>query len=375
MMRMAMLAAMAVLTAHGAAQPAMQVSAPPTPNPAPAPREPELALSLSLELSTEQGNRAAVVGRLQRTQLFTPGDQFDMTQRVSDLRREFAAKYASPTSWLRFNQFTHELRMGEYRQFITSEKKLATAQAAFRSFWLRQTAMGLLGLGWGAEVLRIDSTSSLAPYLADFIAREGRSSHAIPLLALWSYDRRKGDSTLPVGHFDQLALEWGSPLGNTTYVKADAMHESYWQFAPRMSAGFSLAAGAIRGTGGHLTPIGKRYYGGGVGSVRGYESGSLGPVDPSGASMGADRKLTASAEFLWHAFDLGPTPIIVSAFGDHGSFYRAERSAIDKESAASFGLGISVPMPFGLVRFSFADPNRDNSRTQRFQFDARASWR
>ena len=341
---------------------------------APAP-EPELVLSVSLELSTEQGNHAAVVGRLQRTQLFTPGDQLDVTQRVSDLRREFNAKYASPTSWMRFNQLTHELRMGEYRQFIANEKKLATAQAAYRNFWLRHTSLGLISLGWGTEVLRIDSTSSLAPYLADFIAREGRTSHAVPLLALWSYDRRQVETTLPNGHFDQLALEWGSPLGNTRYAKADAMHESYWRFAPRMSAGFNVSAGTIRGTGGHLVPIGKRYYGGGVGSVRGYDSGALGPVDASGASMGAERKLAGTVELLWHAFDIGPTPIILSAFGDHGTFFRAENSAIDKESAASHGLGISVPMPFGLVRFSFAEPNRDNGRTQRFQLDARASWR
>jgi outer membrane protein insertion porin family len=316
-----------------------------------------------------------VVGRLQRTHLFTTGDNLDVTQRVSDLRREFSAKYASPTSWMRFNQFTHELRMGEYRQFITSEKKLATAQAAYRNFWLRQTAAGMVGLGWGAELLRIESTTSLAPYLAEFVAREGKSSHAVPIFAFWSYDRRQGASVLPSGHFDQIALEWGSPLGNTPYMKADAIHESHWQFAPRMSAGFNVGFGAIRATGGHLTPIGKRYYGGGVGSVRGYDSGALGPVDASGASMGADRKLTASAELLWHAFDIGPTPIILSGFADHGTFYRAEKSAIDKESAASYGLGISVPMPFGLVRFSFADPNRDNGRTQRFQFDARASWR
>ncbi|MBL8519099.1 MAG: BamA/TamA family outer membrane protein [Betaproteobacteria bacterium] len=342
---------------------------------APALPEPELLLSLSFELSTEPGNRAAVVGRLQRTQLFTAGDSLDITQRVSDLRREMIAKYAAPTTWMRFNAVSHELRLGEYRQFITSEKRLATAQAAYRNFWMRQTAAGLVGAGWGAEVLRIDSSGTLAPYLAEFVSREGRTSRAVPILGLWSYDRRTGEALLPSGHFDQVALEWGSPIGNTTYVKADVVHESHWQFAPRWSAGFSVSAGAIRGTGGHLTPIGKRYYGGGVGSVRGYEGGSLGPIDSSGASMGADRKLAGNAEVLWHAFDIGPTPIILSGFGDHGTFYRAEGSTIDKESAGAYGLGISVPMPFGLVRFSFADPRRDTGRTQRFQFDARASWR
>jgi outer membrane protein assembly factor BamA len=91
--------------------------------------------------------------------------------------------------------------------------------------------------------------------------------------------------------------------------------------------------------------------------------------------MGANRKLAGNAEVLWHAFDIGPTPIILSVFADHGLFYRAENSAVDRISAASRGLGISVPMPFGIARFSFADPNRDNGREQRFQFDVRGNWK
>ncbi len=337
--------------------------------------EPELILSLSFELSTEAGNRAAIVGHLQRSHLFRDGDSVGITQRVSDLRKEMIATYSAPTSALNFSSVSHEIRIGEYRQFITAEKKLTTAQAAYRNIWARQTRFGLFGLGWGAEALRIDSTAGVAPYLAEYIAREGRTSHSIPVVFAWSNDRRQAGTLLPAGHFDQLAVEWGTPLGNTTYTRFDAAHESFWRLGPRVSGGFTVSAGNVAGLNGHLTPIGKRYYGGGVGSVRGYDNGSLGPVDVSGASMGANRKLVVNAEAMWHAFDIGPTPIIISAFGDHGRFFGAEKSAIDSASAASYGLGISVPMPFGIARFSFADPRRDNGRTQRFQFDARANWK
>lgn len=337
--------------------------------------DPELLLSLSFELSTEPGNRAAIVGRLQRTQLFKPGDSVDISLRVGDLRRELVSRYIAPTSLGLFSTVSHELRVGEYRQFVTAERKLATAQAAYRNLWARGTAWGALGVGWGAEALRIESNVTLAPYIADYVASEGPTSHSIPVFLLWTHDRRAVNSVLPSGHVDQINVEWGTPLGNTTYTKVDAMHESYWRFGSRVSGGFSITAGAVRGLDGHLTPIGKRFYGGGVGSVRGYENGALGPVDISGASMGADRKLTGNAEILWHALDIGPTPIIVSAFADHGRFYRAQNSAGDNASAASYGLGLSVPMAFGIVRFSFADPTRETARAQRFQFDARANWR
>ena len=337
--------------------------------------EPELLLSLSLEVGSEPGNAAAIAGRLQRTHLFRVGDAIDITQRFSALRKEMIAKYNAPVAWLVFSAVSHELRMGDYQQFITAEKKLSTGQAGYRNVWAWQTRRGVFGVGWGAEALRIDSTAGIAPYLADYVAREGRTSHGIPIFALWSYDRRDANSLLPAGHLNQLSVEWGTPLGNTTYTKIDATHESYWRFGSRVSAGMTLTAGSARGNRGHLTPIGKRYYGGGVGSVRGYESGSLGPVDSSGATMGADLMLVGNAEVLWHAFNIGPTPILLSVFADHGRFQRAEGSAVDRASAASRGVGISVPMSFGIARFFFADPNRDNGRGQRFQFDVRGNWK
>ena len=337
--------------------------------------EPELILTLSVELSAEPGNKAAVVGRIQRNHWLTAGDNVDIVQRVSSLRKEMVAKYTAPFARAGFQVMSHELRLGDYRQFITADKKLATQQAAYRNLYGRQTSLGLVGVGWGVEALRIDSAAGLAPYLADYVNREGATTQSIPLLLYWAMDRRRGDGILPKGHFDQLSLEWGLPFADVPYTKVDVVHESYWQIASTVSTGFNVAWGRLDGRDGHLSPIGKRYYGGGTGSVRGYESGALGPLDVSGANMGAERKATGTAEVLWHAFDIGQTPIIISLFSDHGRFSRGNNSTVDNVSAGSQGLGISVPMPFGIARFYFADPNRENLRTQRFQFEARASWR
>lgn len=362
---LAAVAAMSPLLA-AAAEPA--VTTPPVP-------DPELALSISVELSDEPGNKAALVGHLQRTQLFKPGDNLDITQRISDLRTEMIAKYSAPFAWAGFHAVSHELRLGDYRQFITADKKLATRQGAYRNLYGRQTGIGLIGVGWGLEALRIDSAAALAPYLADYVAREGASTLSVPLIGYWSWDRRVADSLLPDGHADQVSLEFGLPGGDVPYTRLDASHESYWRLGPRVSAGFQLGAGWLEGRKGHLSPLGKRYYGGGVGSVRGYESATLGALDASGANMGANRKITSTVEALWHAFDIGQTPILLSLFSDYGRYSRGDRSTVDSISARSVGVGISVPMPFGIARFHFADPRRDDLRTQRFQFDVRASWR
>ncbi|MCY7388440.1 MAG: BamA/TamA family outer membrane protein [Burkholderiales bacterium] len=336
---------------------------------------PELTLTLSLELSTEPGNETAVVGKLVRTHLLIQDDQIELTQRYGNLRKEFLGKYVRPTNVLGFGIVSHELRLADIQQFITSEKTLRSSQGSYRNLFGRQTGLGLVGVGWGAEALRLDSEAGLAPYLFAYIAREGRTSHIVPLLAYWAYDRRKADTTLPTGHYDSVAAEWGGFLGNTRYAKLDVSHESFWTISPRVSAGFGFSLGYLKGLDGHLSPITKRYFGGGAGSVRGYESGSLGPSDVSGANMGADRKVSGTAEVLWHAFDIGQTPVVLSAFVDRGRFYGAENSAVPSVVAGATGLGISIPAPFGLARFSFARPSDETQRTQRFQFDARASWR
>ncbi len=336
---------------------------------------PELTLTLSLELSTEPGNEAAVVGRLIRTHFLTQGDQIELTQRFGNLRKEFIAKYVRPTNLIGFSIVSHEARLADIQQYITSDKTLRSTQASYRNLFGRPTALGLFGAGWGLEALRLESNAGLAPYLADYIKREGRTSDIVPLTAYWAYDRRQSESTLPSGHFDSVAGEWGGFFGNTRYGKIDIAHESYWAISPRVSAGFSFSLGYLSGLDGHLSPITKRYFGGGTGSVRGYESGSLGPVDASGATMGADRKASGTVEILWHGFDIGQTPIIFSAFADRGRFHGAENSANESVSAGSQGLGISVQVPIGLVRFSFARPSDETLRTQRFQFDARASWK
>jgi len=336
---------------------------------------PELTLTLSLELSTETNNEATLVGRLVRTNFLTAGDQIELSQRFSNLRKEFTTKYARPTNLLGFSIVSHELRLADLQQFITSERKLRTTLASYRNLFGRQTAMGLVGTGWAAEASRLETGSGLAPYLSDYVAREGRTSYIVPLLAYWAYDRRVADATLPSGHYDFAAVEWGGLLGRTKYAKLDLAHESFWAISPRVSAGFSVSLGYMRGLNGHLSPLSKRYFGGGAGSVRGYEYGALSPSDSSGASMGADRKVSGTAEVLWHAFDIGPTPIVFSAFIDRGRFYGAENSVVDSVVAGAIGLGISVPVPIGLVRFSFSRPSDETLRTQRFQFDARANWK
>lgn len=171
---------------------------------------------------------------------------------------------------------------------------------------------------------------------------------------------------------DQANIEWGTGLGSIEYIKLDYHHESYFLLSPAVSAGFGLSLGHIKGLGRDYSPLTKRYFGGGVGSVRGYEAGAIGTVDNSGAVTGANNKAALATELLWHAFNIGPTPVILSTFDDGGGYTIADFSATNGATAPLYSLGITLPLGFGLAQLSSAKPQNNELRPQNFQFEARA---
>ena len=253
---------------------------------APAP-EPELLLSIAVELSTEQSNSAAFVGHIVRTEVLESSDKLDLSQRVSRLRKELGVNYIAPAKLLGFQLASNEITLSETSRYITETKLLTTAQATYRFYWSRAARVGVWGIGAGAEALRIDTEPDSAPYLREFVQRHGKTSRTIPVSAFWLIDRRQVNRILPDGHLDRLNAEWGTGLGSVSYAKIDFQHSSYIAMSPRFSAGFSANVGAMRGLGGDLTPLTKRYFGGGVGTVRGYEASALTPTDIAQSGIGA----------------------------------------------------------------------------------------
>jgi outer membrane protein insertion porin family len=123
------------------------------------------------------------------------------------------------------------------------------------------------------------------------------------------------------------------------------------------------------GYGGKPLPFFKAFYAGGVGSVRGYESSSLGPRDTFGNVLGGKRKIVGNAE-LFYPVLAGQQAVRLSAFADIGQVYLNGLQPDFESFRYSAGLGLAWNSPLGPLKFSYALPliEKPGDKIQKFQF-------
>jgi len=209
----------------------------------------------------------------------------------------------------------------------------------------------------------------------DFVNEFGASTNAYILSAGWSRDTRDDILYPTKGRLQSVLVETGLPFGDLAYYKVQYVHSVYWP----VYGDFVLMARADLGYGdgfsGKPLPFFKAFFAGGVNSVRGYDTASLGPQDAFGNALGGKTKVVGNLE-LFYPLLKGDKAVRASVFADAGQI-RANGSQPEFESFRySAGVGVSWNSPIGPLKFSYAIPLnlREGDREQRFQFQAGAAF-
>jgi outer membrane protein insertion porin family len=138
-----------------------------------------------------------------------------------------------------------------------------------------------------------------------------------------------------------------------------------------MSIGVNAELGIGKGLGGQPFPVFKNFYGGGLGTVRVFEQGSLGIADPTGAYIGGNKRLNINTELYFPVPGTGNDKSLrLFAFADAGNVWSEAEKVTYDTLRASAGLGLSWISPVGPLKLSWGKPLRvqRNDRIQRFQF-------
>ncbi|MCZ2103667.1 MAG: outer membrane protein assembly factor BamA [Burkholderiales bacterium] len=320
-------------------------------------------LSLSFGIKQENvfgsGNQLGIdvnTGKYNRTVVFSTTDPYFTRDGIS---RTFDVYYRT--------QRPYQYQGGDYQ--------LVTAGTSVR-FGVPFSEVDTVYFGGGVEQTKIKSGTNIpAAYLA-YADQYGSSSLAVPLTIGWSRDDRDSALAPNSGRYQRLSAEV-SVAGDARYAKAGYQYQQYVPLTKQFTLAFNGEIGYGKGLGGRPFPVFKNYYSGGLGSVRGFDQGTLGPRDVTGAVLGGTKKLTFNTEFM------GPFPgagndrtLRWYTFLDVGNVYGDSEPWSLSELRASVGVGISWISPLGPLRLAFGHPVRKfaGDKIQRLQFQIGTSF-
>lgn len=253
---------------------------------------------------------------------------------------------------------------------IDSDYSLLTIGSSLK-FGLPISPTDTIYLGGGIERNKIVDGTNLPQVYKDYAEQFGSTSDSVPLTIGWSRDDRDSALTPNSGKLQRLAAEW-SPAGDVKYVKAVAQYQQYIPLNKQFTLAFNGEVNWGKGLSGNPFPVFKNSYSGGLGSVRGFESSSLGAIDAvSGNPIGGPKKVTLNAEFLTPFPGAGNDKSLrLFAFFDAGNVFAESEKVSFKSLRTSVGVGINWLSPIGPLRISYAKPLRigASDKIEKFQF-------
>lgn len=329
------------------------------------------SFSIGAGLSSSQGV-VFNVGFEQKNLLGT-GRDLKLNVDTSDDNRRFIARYTNPyyTEWGVSRTLRLEYEEADPDRFDT------------RDYFFDRTAIGFdynipiseltnIGLGLRLEEQKVQTTDQTPAEIEQFLDDRGTDFQWIRANAGFSYDTRNRTVFADRGVLHSLSANVSLPGGDLEFYKLGYGFEWYRGlgdhvvFAPRLDVDWGDGYGDDE-----ELPFFQRFFAGGIRSVRGYESGSLGPEFSDGDPTGGDFRTIGSLEFVFPPpYDPESANTRLSVYYDFGTVFADVDDFEPAEFRTSLGFSYNWRSPIGPLSFSYAQPlnNERGDETQRFQF-------
>ena len=252
---------------------------------------------------------------------------------------------------------------GEYYQIVTAGTSVR--------FGVPYSDFDTVYYGVGYEQTEINGTLVGMPlnyqiYIEEF----GRDSNSVPLTLGWTRDSRDSAVTPNVGSLKRVTGEW-SVGGDLRYLRLNLQYQQYFPIGRQFTYAFNTEIGYGVGLNGQTYPVFKNFYGGGLGSVRGFEQGSLGPIDVTGAYIGGTRRFNLNNELYVPVPGAGNDRTFrIFGYLDAGNVWGENQAVTFDSLRASAGIGVSWISPLGPLKLSYGVPikKQPGDRIQKLQF-------
>lgn len=254
-----------------------------------------------------------------------------------------------------------------------------------------------LNFGLDAQELTIKTYNDSAQEITGYVDAAGDNAQSLRLTTRWTRNNLNRGMMPTAGNYQRLSLEAAVPGSDASFYKARARlqqlmpldDEQRWVLKLSTNLGYAQALESDE-----RYPFYENFFAGGLGSVRGYTSNTLG-VPTTQASGARDRTLGGNVLLQGSAEILFPLPFIddqrafqAALFVDGGNTFLTDcypvangnsncTSGIDMDKLRySSGIGLSWLTAVGSLTFSFAEPLNDEEGDdlQFFQFSLGQSF-
>ncbi|MFL9936617.1 outer membrane protein assembly factor BamA [Paraburkholderia sp. RL18-103-BIB-C] len=339
--------------------------------------------SLTLGLGYGSGEGPIISAGVSQDNVFGSGTSLALNVNTSSTARVLSVSQTDPYFTIdgikRITDAYYRTSYPLYYASTTDTSFRVITFGADTKFGIPFSESDMVYFGLGLEQNRLDVDSTTPQSYIDYVNQFGRVSNNVPVSVGWSRDNRDSALVPSRGYYMQANAEYGTPIATTTYYKGDVQAQYYYSFARGFVLGLNFQGGYGNGLDGKPYPIFKNYYAGGIGSVRGYEPGSLGPRDvTTGDPIGGSRMLVGNIETTFPLPGTGyDRTLRVFAFVDGGNVWGNEGNSVGANGLRySYGVGLEWISPIGPLKLDYALPivRHAGDQYQKFQFQIGTSF-
>lgn len=229
-----------------------------------------------------------------------------------------------------------------------------------------------INVGLSYDRTSIDTFDDSPQRYKDFVEKFGDSNSTLLASAGWARDRRDSFLYPTRGNYQRVYGEVSLPGGDLRFYKLNYQYQHFFPLSQTVTLAFNTEIGIGNGYGGQELPFYKNFFAGGIGSVRGFESSSIGPRDAvTDEAIGGNRRAVGSMELLFPLPGSGyDKSLRLGWFLDAGQVWEKDEKIKLGEVRFATGLSVAWSSPLGPLKFSFGQPfnKKPEDRVQRFQF-------
>ena len=319
--------------------------------------------SIQLGAGYSSAEKVVLSTSISQNNLFGSGNSLTLSVNSGSISRTYALTYFNPywtedgigRSWSVYDRTTNTTSLTGVSPYMTR----TIGGDIHLSVPLSETNAYSFGMGYESTAVTVISNSPIQ-YL-DFVNQFGDVAKTLKADVGFSRDSRDSILYPTKGLNQRYSLEAGLPGGDLKYYRATVNEQLLTPIGYDISLSFSGQLGYGHGYGGMPLPFFKNFFAGGVGSVRGYYTSSLGPhtqtIVGSVLNLGGTEMITGSVEALFPMPGLkNDKSFRLSTFIDAGNVYGNGGGFSLGLLRYSAGVGLSWYSPMGPLTFSYAVP-------------------